>query len=50
MVDAEQKEKMMKSLEKGNMTSVTFNKDGKEDKMFIEANPQFKTLNRMMLL
>ena len=43
--DAEQKEKMMKSLEKGNMTSVTFNKDGKEDKMFIEANPQFKTLN-----
>ena len=27
------------------MTSVTFNKDGKEDKMFIEANPQFKTLN-----
>jgi hypothetical protein len=44
LADAEQKEKLMKSLEKGNLTSVTFQKDGKEDKMFIEANPQFKTL------
>jgi hypothetical protein len=44
LADAEQKEKMMKSLEKGNTTSVTFQKEGKEEKMFIEANPQFKTL------
>ena len=44
LADAEQKEKLLKSLEKGNVTAVTFQKDGKEDKMFIEANPQFKTL------
>ncbi|MBS1681571.1 MAG: hypothetical protein OJF59_001813 [Cytophagales bacterium] len=41
----EEKVKLMKSLEKGNQTQVTFLKDGKEEKMFIEANPQFKTLN-----
>jgi hypothetical protein len=44
LADAEQKEKMLKSLEKGNTTSVTFQKEGKEEKMFIEANPMFKTL------
>jgi hypothetical protein len=37
--------KIMKSLEKGNIHQVTFLKEGKEDKMHIEANPQFKTLN-----
>ena len=45
LADAEQKEKLMKSLEKGNVTPVTFAKDSKEEKMFVEANPQFKTLN-----
>jgi hypothetical protein len=44
LADAEQKEKMLKSLEKGNVTSVTFQKEGKDEKMFIEANPMFKTL------
>lgn len=44
LADTEQKEKMIKSLEKGNTTSATFHKDGKEEKMFLEANPQFKTL------
>lgn len=41
----EEKVKLMKSLEKGNQHPVTFLKDGKEEKMHIEANPQFKTLN-----
>ncbi len=43
--DPEQKDKLMNSLEKGNVQSVTFSKDGKEEKMFIEANPQYKTVN-----
>jgi hypothetical protein len=33
------KEKLMKSLEKGNRHQVTAMKDGKEVKLFIEANP-----------
>jgi hypothetical protein len=40
-----QKEELLKSLEKGNVQAVTFTKEGKEERMFIEANPQFKTLN-----
>ncbi len=39
------KERLMQSLERGNIHQVTFVKGDKEDKMFIEANPQFKTLN-----
>ena len=45
LATAEQKEKLMKSLEKGNLTQVTFMKEGKEEKTFIEANPKFKNLN-----
>lgn len=30
----------MKSLEKGNLHAVTFQRDGKEEKMFLEANPK----------
>lgn len=41
----EDRTKLLKSLEKGNVQQVTFVRDGKEDKMFIEANPQYKTLN-----
>jgi|APTNR8051073442_1049403.scaffolds.fasta_scaffold00018_213 hypothetical protein len=41
----EEKVKLIKSLEKGNLQPVTFIKEGQEQKMFIEANPQFKTLN-----
>jgi hypothetical protein len=41
----EDKIKLMQSLEKGNVQQVTFIKDGKEEKMFIEANPQYKSLN-----
>jgi hypothetical protein len=39
------KERLMQSLERGNLHQVTFVKADKEEKMFIEANPQFKTLN-----
>src|SRR6478609_138343 len=45
MGNEEEKGKLIKSLEKGNMQPVTFIKEGKEERMFIEANPQFKTLN-----
>ncbi len=39
------KEDLMDSLKKGNVQSVTFMKDGQEVKHYIEANPQFKTIN-----
>lgn len=37
--------KLMSSLEKGNVQAVTFVREGKEEKMHVEANPQFKSLN-----
>lgn len=39
------KERLMQSLERGNLHQVTFIQGDRQDKMFIEANPQFKTLN-----
>jgi len=39
------KEDLIDSIKKGNRQSVTFLKDGNEVKHFIEANPQFKTIN-----
>jgi hypothetical protein len=36
---------LMASLKKGNMQQVTMDVDGKETKMYIEANPRFRTLN-----
>lgn len=45
-LDGGEKEKaLMQSLQKGNIQSVTIEKDGNTYKMFIEANPQFKTVN-----
>lgn len=44
-LDAGEKEKLLKSLEKGNLTQVTFAREGGEDKMFVAANPQYKTLD-----
>ncbi|MBS1554164.1 MAG: hypothetical protein JSU09_04495 [Bacteroidetes bacterium] len=41
----ELKERIMRSLEKGNTTSVTMMKDGQEQKMHIEANPKFKSVD-----
>lgn len=39
------KDDLINSLKKGNVQSVTFLTDGVEKKQFIEANPQFKTIN-----
>lgn len=44
-LDAGEKEKLFKSLEKGNLTQVTFAKEGREEKMYVTANPQYKTLD-----
>ncbi|MDX2001768.1 MAG: hypothetical protein SFW35_05025 [Chitinophagales bacterium] len=43
--NAEFKEDLMDSLKKGNLQSVTFQNNGAEQKQYIEANPQFKTIN-----
>lgn len=43
--DSEKEKALMQSLQKGNIQSVTIEKDGTTNKMFIEANPQFKTVN-----
>ncbi|NEW82791.1 MAG: hypothetical protein GZ094_10555 [Mariniphaga sp.] len=40
----EQKSNLVDSLKKGNRQSVTFLRDGAEQKNYIEANPQFKTI------
>jgi hypothetical protein len=41
----EYKKDLMDSLKKGNLQSATFIKEGNESKKYIEANPQFKTIN-----
>ena len=43
--DAEKEKALMQSLQKGNVQSVTIEKDGSSHKMFIEADPQFKKVN-----
>lgn len=45
LANNDEKVKLMKSLEKGNIHSVTFIKEGKEEKMFVAANPQYKSLD-----
>ena len=37
--------RLLESLQKGNRQAVTFIQEGNEQKHYIEANPQFKTLN-----
>jgi hypothetical protein len=39
------KEDLMDSMKKGNLQSATFLKEGNEIKQYIEASPQFKTIN-----
>jgi len=41
----EKENNLLSSLQKGNIQSVTMEKDSVSQKMFIEANPQFKTVN-----
>lgn len=43
--DQQQKDQLIDSLNRGNRQAVIFEKDGKEVMHFVEANPQFKTLN-----
>jgi len=43
--DATGTAELVKSMEKGNLQPVTFSKDGKEEKMYIEANPKDRTVN-----
>jgi hypothetical protein len=42
--DAEKEKALMQSLQKGNIQSVTIEKDGSTQKMFMQANPQFKSV------
>ena len=39
------KSNLFDSLKKGNLQSATFQKEGSEQKQYIEANPRFKTIN-----
>jgi hypothetical protein len=43
---ADEKSRLIESLQKGNRQSVSFIIDGKEEKRFIEAAPQFKSVNQ----
>lgn len=45
LLTPEHKDDLLNSLKKGNIQSVTFVVDGVEKKQFVEANPQFKTVN-----
>ena len=45
LADTDQKGKLLSSLKKGNIQQVTMSVDGKEVKMYVEANPRFRTLN-----
>ena len=40
-----QRMELVKSLEKGNIQAVTLEKNGRQERLFIEANPQYKTIN-----
>jgi len=44
-MSVEDDQKLYNSLQKGNVQSVTFLKDGEEVKGFIEANPRDRTIN-----
>lgn len=45
LANEQDKTRLVESLQKGNRQSVTFMQNGNEQKHFIEANPQFKTIN-----
>lgn len=45
LTNEQDKTRLVESLQKGNRQSVTFVQNGTEKKHFIEANPQFKTIN-----
>ncbi len=41
----QEKARLVESLKKGNRQSVTFIENGNQQKAFVEANPQFKSIN-----
>lgn len=43
--DAEQKNNLLRSLQKGNRQQVTIEKDGKQEKYYVEAVPALRTIN-----
>lgn len=45
LTTSEATEKLLNALKNGHQHAVTLKKDGKEQKLFIEANPQFKSIN-----
>jgi len=45
MSDPEKEKALLQSLQKGNLQSVTIEKDGNTIKMFIAADPQYKKVN-----
>lgn len=45
LINEQDKTRLVESLQKGNRQSATFVQNGSEQKHFIEANPQFKTIN-----
>ena len=44
LTDAKKKDELIGSLKKGNVQSVTIEKDGSAHKMYMEADPRFKTV------
>jgi hypothetical protein len=44
LTDAEKEKALIHSLQKGNIQSVSIEREGNVSKMFIEANPQYKTI------
>lgn len=44
LADPELKEGLLRSLQKGNVQTVTFEKNGQNDQLFIAANPRFKSI------
>lgn len=42
--DPEKEKSLMQSLQKGNVQAVTIEKDGSSQKLFMQANPQFKSV------
>jgi hypothetical protein len=45
MKEPDDQERLIKSLEKGNLQQVNFQRNGRERKLWISANPRFKTIN-----
>jgi hypothetical protein len=44
LLDEQKSERLMMSLQKGNVQSVTLNVEGKDQMYFMQANPQYKTM------